>query len=139
AQTTAIPSLYFARYSNITEPNYGVYKPSLCIVAQGTKEVLLSEERFRYSPIDYLISSVNLPVTAQVTEASFEVPYLAFILEFTPSEILSVLREDRMEVYKKENPKRGMYVSKMDTSLLDAVIRLVRLLNNPKDRSEERR
>ncbi|MFD9628158.1 AraC family transcriptional regulator [Peribacillus muralis] len=133
SHTTAIPALHFARYSNMTEPNYGVYKPSLCIVAQGAKEVLLSEERYRYSPIDCLVASVNLPVTAQVTEASFEVPYLAFIFEFTPSEILSVLRESRMGIYKKDNPKRGMYVSKMDSALLDAVIRLVRLLDDPKD------
>jgi AraC-like DNA-binding protein len=97
------------------------------------KEVLLSQERFSYGPGDYLVASVNLPITGQVTEASFEVPYLAFILEITPSEILAVLRESQMRANKKENDKRGMFVNKIDTSLLDAVIRLARLLNNPKD------
>lgn len=66
---TDIPSLFFSRYSNDTGPHYGVYKPSLCIVVQGMKEVFLSQERFQYSPVDYLVASVNLPITAQVIEA----------------------------------------------------------------------
>ncbi|ASS92554.1 AraC family transcriptional regulator [Peribacillus simplex] len=132
-QMTAIPSLFFSRYSNDTGPNYGVHKPSLCIVVQGMKEVLLSQELFRYGPADYLVASVKLPITGQVMEASSEVPYLALKLEFTPSEILEVLREFQMGVDKSENAKRGMYVSKTEPSLLDAVTRLVRLLDTPKD------
>lgn len=132
-QMTAIPSLFFSRYSNDGGPYYGVYKPSLCIVVQGMKEVLLSQERFQYGPADYLVASVNLPTTAQITEASSEVPYLALKLEFTPSEILEVLREFQMGVEKKENAKRGMYVSKIESSLLDAVTRLARMLDTPED------
>lgn len=133
SQMTAIPSLFFSRYSNDTGPNYGIHKPSLCIVVQGMKEVLLSQELFRYGPADYLVASVNLPINGQVTEASSEVPYLALKLEFTPSEIFEVLREFQMGVDKKENAKRGMYVSKIEPSLLDAVTRLARLLDTPKD------
>ncbi|NMD72223.1 AraC family transcriptional regulator [Bacillus sp. DNRA2] len=130
---TDISSLFFSRYSNNTGPNYGVYKPSLCIIVQGMKEVLLSQEVFRYGPADYLVASVNLPITGIVTNASSEIPYLALKLEFTPSEILEVLREFQKGVDKKEIAKRGMYVSKIEPSLLDAVTRLVRLLDNPKD------
>ncbi|MBM7111839.1 HTH-type transcriptional activator RhaS [Brevibacillus laterosporus] len=124
---------FFSRYTNTTGPKYGVFKPSLCIIVQGVKEVLLSQERFRYGPADYLVGSVNLPIIGQVTEASSEVPYLALILALTPSQILEVLREAQIEVDKKENAKRGMYVSKIEPSLLDAVTRLARLLDNPKD------
>jgi AraC-like DNA-binding protein len=130
---TAIPSLVFIRRSNVTEPNHGVYKPALCIVAQGAKEVWLAQERFRYSPADYLISSVDLPVTSQVTEASSDDPYLSLRLEFTPGEILEVLRDSAIRVGPKENAKRGMFVSHLESSLLDAVIRLARLLDNPED------
>ncbi|MFL6516557.1 MAG: AraC family transcriptional regulator [Bacillus sp. (in: firmicutes)] len=130
---TDIPTLFFSRYSNDSGPHYGVYKPSLCIVVQGMKEVLLSQERFQYGPADYLVASVKLPITGQVTEASSQVPYLALKLELTPSQILEVLRESEMSVDKKENPKRGMYVSKIEPSLLDAVTRLARLLEHPND------
>lgn len=131
--TTAIPSLFFSRFSNNTGPHYGVYKPSLCIVVQGMKEVYLSQESFRYGPSDYLVASVNLPITGQVMEASTEVPYLALTLQFTPSEILEVLREFQMGFDKKVNAKRGMYVSKIESSLLEAATRLVRLLHTPED------
>jgi AraC-like DNA-binding protein len=130
---TAIPSLFFLRDSNASVPRHGVYKPSLCMVVQGAKEVWLAQERFRYSPADYLVASVHLPVTAQVTEATLGVPYLGFTLEFTTSQILEVLHDSEIRVNPKENPKRAMFVSQMDSSLLDAVIRLARLLDNPKD------
>jgi AraC-like DNA-binding protein len=131
--STAIPSLIFSRYSNVTGPNYGVYKPSLCIVVQGMKEVLLAQERYEYGPTDYLIASVNLPITGIVTTASYENPYLALKLEFTPNQILEVLRDSQLAVNHKENAKRAMYVSQIEISLLDAVSRLARLLDNPNE------
>ncbi|WP_028777492.1 AraC family transcriptional regulator [Shimazuella kribbensis] len=131
--TTAIPSLFFTRQSNVTGSNFGVYNPSFCIVVQGVKEVLLAQERFRYGPADYLVASVNLPVTGRVMEASPKVPYLSLKLEFTPSQILEILSDSEIRISQKENTKRGMFVSQLDLSLLDAVIRLVRLLDNLKD------
>ncbi|MGG7620734.1 AraC family transcriptional regulator N-terminal domain-containing protein [Bacillus coreaensis] len=130
---TAISYLFFSRYSNEAGPFYGVTNPSLCIVVQGMKEVLLSQELFRYGPADYLISSVNLPIIGQLTEASSEVPYLALKLEFTPNEILEVLGDFQIGVNKKENKNRGMYVNLIELPLLEAVTRLVRLLDHPED------
>jgi AraC-like DNA-binding protein len=97
------------------------------------KEVLLAQERYGYGPADYLIASVNLPITGQVTEATCENPYLALKLEFTPNEILEVLQDSKLTVNQKENAKRGMYVSQIELPLLDAVTRLARLLENPND------
>ncbi len=131
--TTAIPSLFFIRYSNVTGPSYGVYKPSFCIVVQGAKEVWLAQERFEYSPTDYLVASVELPVIAQVTKASNDVPYLGFKLEFSPGQIIEVLSDSETRIGPKENAKRAMFVSHMESSLLDAVNRLARLLDNPED------
>ncbi|WAH36379.1 AraC family transcriptional regulator [Alicyclobacillus dauci] len=131
--TTAIPSLFFMRHSKVTGPSYGVYKPCFCIVVQGAKEVCLAQERFKYSPADYLVASVDLPVIAQVTEASSDVPYLGFKLKFTPSQILEVLTDSQVRALPKESAKRAMFVSHMESSLLDAVIRFARLLDNPED------
>ncbi|MGO0059461.1 AraC family transcriptional regulator N-terminal domain-containing protein [Brevibacillus fluminis] len=130
---TAIPSLFFMRNSNASVPKHGVYKPSFCIVVQGAKEVWLGQERFRYSPSDYLVASVHLPVTAQVTEATPDVPYLGFKLEFTSKQILEVLAHSEIVMSPRENAKRGMFVSRMEMPLLDVVIRLARLLDAPKD------
>jgi AraC-like DNA-binding protein len=103
------------------------------MVVQGAKEVWLAQERFRYSPTDYLVASVHLPVTSQVTEATPEVPYLGFKLEFTPGQILELLHDTEFRMDPKQNPKRAMFVSQIESSLLDSVIRLARLLDSPKD------
>ncbi|WP_136606932.1 AraC family transcriptional regulator [Paenibacillus dokdonensis] len=130
---TAIPSLFLIRRSEVTGPKQSVYKPSLCIIVQGAKEVWLGQERFRYSPADYLVASVDLPVSGQVVEASPAVPYLALNLVFTPNQILEVLHDSEINGGKKENAKRAMYVSPTESSLLDAVLRLARLLDQPMD------
>lgn len=130
---TAIPNLFFTRHSKMSVPNYGTYNTSLCFIAQGVKEVLLAEERFVYSPADYLIASVDLPASVRVVEASSDVPYLALKIEFTSSDILEVLREFQMRTDRKKRAKRGIYVSKIEPSLLDALTRLVHLLDTPED------
>ncbi|XJZ27502.1 AraC family transcriptional regulator N-terminal domain-containing protein [Bacillota bacterium Lsc_1132] len=131
--STVIPSLFFIRNSTITRPKYKVYEPSLCIVMQGVKESLLGKERFVYGPGDYLITSVNLPVSSQIIDASSANPYLALNLKFTPNQILEVLKDSGVKAASNGNTQRGMYVSRVESSLFDAVTRFVRLLDNPID------
>ncbi|WP_438347509.1 AraC family transcriptional regulator N-terminal domain-containing protein [Paenibacillus sp. FA6] len=130
---TAIPSLFIIQESIISEPVYRVNEPSFCIIVQGEKEVLLAQDRFRYGPSDYIVASVGLPVMGQVIKASPDAPYLAFKLEFTPSQILDVLSDSEILVGSKKNAKRAMFISKVEPSLLDAVVRLACLLDNPED------
>ncbi|MEH7109733.1 AraC family transcriptional regulator [Bacillus sp. JJ1764] len=128
---TTIPSLYLIRESMVTEPISRVNETSFCIIVQGEKEVLLAEESFRYGPGHYIVASADLPVTGQIKKASTDTPYLALKLEFTPDQIFDMLSDSKIQVGKKKNAKRAMYVSKVESSLLDAVIRLTRLLENP--------
>jgi hypothetical protein len=72
-------------------------------VVQGAKEVWLAQERFKDGPADYLIALVDLPVAAQVTEASSDIPYLGFRLEFTASEILEVLSDSEIRITPRGN------------------------------------
>lgn len=132
-QGTAVPSLFFMRRSDASEPTHGVYKPSFCLVAQGEKEVWLAKDHYTYSPADYLVASVHLPVTTQDTDATPEVPYLGLRLEFTPSQILKVLHDSKLQSAPIESPKRAMFVSHIEPSLMNAVIRLTRLLDHPED------
>lgn len=130
---TAIPSLSFIKESHVTERLYAVYKPSFCIIVQGEKEVMLAQEHFRYGPADYIVASVDLPVTGQVIRAASNSPYLALKVEFTPSQILEVLSDSSIQAGPKKSTNRAMYVNKVEPSLFDAVVRLVRLLDNPND------
>lgn len=130
---TAIPSLSFVRRPIEKDLNYGVYRPSLCITAQGMKEVSVGMEDFRYGPGDYLVSSVDLPATSQLIETSLESPYLGLILELKTNEILEVLDNANVSPLSEASSERGMFVSRLNSSLFDAVLRLVRLLDTPDD------
>jgi hypothetical protein len=130
---TAIPSLFFVRLSKVIDPVCRVYKPSLCFIAQGLKKVLLAQELFEYGPADYLISSMNLPVMGQVIKASTDAPYLSLKLEFTQTQILEVLKEAEIQITTQGSTTRAMFVGHMEVSILDTILRLARLLDNPKD------
>ncbi|AGK54527.1 AraC family transcriptional regulator [Bacillus sp. 1NLA3E] len=129
---TSIPSLSLIRESTITEPISRVDVPSFCLIIQGEKEVWLGEERFLFGLGKYLVASVDLPVTGQVISASTDFPYLALKLEFSPSEILEALDDTDIQTEQKKSTKRAMFTSEVEPSLLDAVVRLASLLDNPK-------
>lgn len=125
------PSVRLARSSKPTEPIHSIYQPSFCVVAQGRKQALLGEEVFQYDPGHYLIYTVDLPLTFQVEEASKERPYLGFRLNLDSSLVASVMMESGIEPKKGHRSMKAMDVSPLDANLLDAVVRLVRLLDTP--------
>ena len=88
-----LPGLSLARRSAPQEPLHGVFKPTLCVIAQGSKEVLLGDSRYRYDPLHYLLVTVNLPTVTQVLQASNEQPYLSFSMELSPTLVSSVMVE----------------------------------------------
>ncbi|AET62054.1 AraC family transcriptional regulator [Paenibacillus terrae HPL-003] len=132
-QSTAIPSLHFVRSSVTTVPIYQVHKPALCIVAQGRKVVMLAEESYHYGTSDYLVVSVDLPISGQVIQASAKAPYLCLRLDFDPHQVLDLIKESNFSTSPVGDSRRGLYVSQTNLTLLDAVVRLVRLLEKPQD------
>jgi len=127
----AFPGLFLARLSKPAESVQSVYQPAFCFVAQGAKHVLLGEELYRYDPGHYLIFTVDLPVVFQVKEASREQPYLGLRLNLDHSLVASVLMESGVETRKGDPSVKAIDVSPIDAVMLDAVVRLVRLLDSP--------
>src|SRR5690349_11884429 len=58
--------LFFNRSSKLTQPNHTLSAPAFCVIAQGSKEVLLGENLYRYDPAHYLIATVELPITSKI-------------------------------------------------------------------------
>lgn len=117
----------------MTERVYRIYQPSLCFIAQGRKELHLADERYEYGPADYLVTSMNLPVKGQVITASPDVPYLSLKLEFAQKDILEVLKDTEAQIPPHEHTERAIFVGQIELSLLDALLRLARLLDTPDD------
>ncbi|BAN47945.1 AraC family transcriptional regulator [Metapseudomonas resinovorans] len=130
---TAIPPLHFIRSDAPTDTIHTVHKPGLCIIAQGRKEVRLWNESYVYDPLNYLVVSVTLPLAGQVIEASSEHPYLCIRLDIDPAEIAQLIADSSPIGIPGHGANRGLYLDKIDTSLLDAMLRLVRLLDTPAD------
>ncbi|MNO24891.1 HTH-type transcriptional activator RhaS [compost metagenome] len=132
---TIIPKLQLIRNSNTTVPIYAVQEPELCIIAQGAKVIMLGQQSFRYGPADYLIISVDLPVSGQVVEASPEAPYLCLMLNFEPSEVFDIMKESDPHADTSIKSRQGLYVSQTNEPLMDAVLRLLKLLETPQEAS----
>src|SRR5436190_10783548 len=88
-----LPGLHLYRHSFPLEQVYSVVEPSLCMVAQGSKEFLLGESRYRYDPFHYLLVTVDLPYVGQVLEASKERPFLSLRLDLAPTLVGEVMVE----------------------------------------------
>jgi AraC-like DNA-binding protein len=128
-----LKGLHLHRSSTPTEPLHGVSKPALCVIAQGSKQVLLGDSLYRYDPAHYLLATVELPVVGRVLEASAERPYLSLLLELAPALVGSVMVEAGHLSSRNQGDVRAIDVSPLDADLLDATVRLVRLLDSLAD------
>ncbi len=128
-----IEGLHLHRASSLTELVHGVSDPAVCVIAQGSKEVFLGDERYRYDPANYLLTTAELPVVAQVVEASREHPYLSARLELDPALVSDVMVETGHLSSSRTNDVRALNVSPLDTGLFDAIVRLIRLLDSKED------
>jgi len=126
-----LKGLRLHRSSSPTESLPGVSDPAFCVIAQGSKELHLGQERYRYDPYHYCLGTVELPVVSQIIEASPEQPYLSLRLELDPILVGSVMIDSGHTAPPGHADVKAINVSPLDTSLLDAVVRLVRLINTP--------
>ena len=126
-----LPGLHLSRASVPLQPVHSVLEPSVCVIAQGSKEVLLGDSRYRYDPSHYLLATIELPRVSQVLEASPERPYLSLRLELAPILVGAVLAEAGHTWPREHAEVRAIAVSPLDLNLLDAFVRLTRLLEAP--------
>src|SRR5690554_2314985 len=97
AHATAIPRLFLHRASSVSTPLHTVYEPALCIIAQGQKRGLAGEQIYVYGQGNYLIISVDIPIVAQVTQASPEQPFLSLRIDLDPAAIGALMLESDVE------------------------------------------
>jgi AraC-like DNA-binding protein len=128
-----VPGLYFFRQDGPTEPMSVVYEPSVCLVVQGAKRVLLGNEAFVYDDNHYLITSVNLPTFVQVLEASKERPLLGLKLTFDLHEVSQLIIDSNFPHHRAQQSGHGMATSEVTLPLLTAFQRLIDLLDEKDD------
>lgn len=110
-----------------------VTEPTFRAIAQGRQEILCGEERYEYGPGTYLLSSVELPISAQYLEATEDEPFLGLTLDLAPSLVSSVMVEAGYPRDGEEASVRGIDVHQFDADLMDALLRLVRVADAPEE------
>ncbi len=126
---TPISGLRFSRWTTPTPPTSYTHNPSICLIAQGRKRVLLGEESFIYDANHFLISSVDLPIIANIIEASEEQPYLGLIMELDLTEISQLIVDSELAFTQSKEAQKGIAVGELSESLLNAFVRFAELLD----------
>lgn len=134
--TLVLEGLFLVRASSPLGLIRGVIRPSFCVIAQGSKEVLLGDSRYLYDSNHYLITTIELPLVTQILEATSDRPYLGLVMELTPALVGSVMEEASQSLLSdnaesRAKKVRALDVSQLDFKLQDAVVRLLRLLDTP--------
>lgn len=130
---SAIEDLYLVRYRESVRSMPALAQPALCVLAQGSKTLFLGDERYAYDPLHYMVVSVTLPISGALLEASPENPSLGLRMDIDPAQISQLIAESSPMMVPNLPSGRGLYVERTDPQLLDALLRLVRLLDSPRD------
>jgi len=139
AQATAIERLKLIRASSCGELSHTLHDPAICLPVQGRKRVLLGDELTIYDTEEFLVVSQDVPISSQVIDASPQAPYLCVKLCFSPGEVAQLMLElgrdaaAPLTAAPHAPSARALYTAPTTPDLLDAVLRLVRLLDTPQD------
>jgi len=129
-----LPGTYALRRARISsEPVHATLGPSLCIVAQGAKVVMLGRDVLEYDPARMLVFAVDLPVAGQLTRASQKNPFLGFKLDLDRVRVAELATRVFPRGIPKASDTRGLYVGQATDEIIDAVTRLLELMARPED------
>ncbi|MGE7992373.1 AraC family transcriptional regulator N-terminal domain-containing protein [Pseudomonas sp. NPDC089554] len=130
---SAVEHLYLSSYQENIRSVPGLVMPALCLLAQGNKSLFLGDEQYAYDPLHYMVVSVTMPISGVKLDASPQNPALGLRLDLDAAEISQLIAENGPMLVPNVPSGRGLYVERLDPHLLDAILRLVRLLDTPRD------
>ena len=115
-------------------PDYSLTEPLLVVMAQGGKRLLLGDRTYEYRAGQCLIVTANLPVTGHWIDTSRRHPSLAI---GTGAAAVGGRGVGAADSGRRDGPRHvdasAMATADADADLLDAVARMLRLLDEPAD------
>ncbi len=129
--TTAIPGLSLHRRKAATAPMHCIYGLGIGVTLQGCKQVMVGEDVLAYAPGQSMVSSVDLPVVSHVTQASAAQPFLGLMLTFDRAIVMQIAERMQLPQRLKDGGFRPITVQTLDGAVLNALERLVKLLDEP--------
>lgn len=134
--STAIDGVLIAMHET-TDVEHSISGAVMALIVQGAKRLALGDRVYEYGAGQYLVSSMDLPVTGHFIGASRRQPSMGFGLVLHPTEVAELLLQADTAGMRDGRgiPPSGMIVSDAPAPLLDAVVRLLRLLDQPRDKA----
>jgi AraC-like DNA-binding protein len=130
---TAIARVKLVRTSFLSGCVHALQEPAFGLIVQGRKRLMLAGEAYDYDRSSFIVASVDLPVSAQVTQATSDAPCLGFKLDLDAREIASVLLQSQIPPSASEASSRALFLGRTTPALSGAILRLLRLLDTPED------
>ena len=130
-QSAALPSLSMYRSHDPVGPICGLYQPSVGLIVQGRKRVLLGSDAFIYDPSTFLVTALNVPTVTHILDASREKPFMSLLMTLDPHEINRLVLEGKLPPARGQANERAMTTGSVKWPLLRAFQRLVDLLDVP--------
>jgi AraC-like DNA-binding protein len=131
---TQIDGLLMSKVTGPAAPDYSLTEPLLVVMAQGGKRLLLGEQVFEYRAGECLIVTANLPVTGDYLDTGPDMPTLAMGLVLRPAAVAALMLRAPAPSRAAAGPAGiAMATGPADATLLDAVSRMLRLLEHPTD------
>lgn len=109
-----------------------VYDPMVNLILRGRKSMTIGDRTLDYDPASYFLMSIDLPAVGSIHAAETGEPYLALSLTIDPTVVAEVLASAPSLI----GPfvRTGAFsVASVTPELLDAFVRMLRLIDNPSD------
>ena len=129
---TQIDSVNITRTYQQRMPMRMIYRPSLCVVVQGAKEILFGEDTLRYDAMECLVVSMEMPASGRVVDASPQAPYIGVTIDLDVTMLREVLEQLETPPVPPAAPGPCVFVGKVDEQLAECVLRLIRMAQTPK-------
>lgn len=130
---TGLPWLWLIRRAKPTPVGRGILMPSVCLLVQGEKEMLVGQQVLRYGPASYVQAGVAMPVSGQVLQADADAPYFGIRIDIDPKEVAAFVLEMLPDLPRPSVDPPAVTVERADDAMLETFVRLLRLLDRPQD------
>jgi AraC-like DNA-binding protein len=128
---TPIPGLRMMCAPAPSGPMWSIYKPLVCLVLQGAKQMTIGVETGEFSAGQSVLVTLDMPVTGRITQASRDRPYLALAVELDAATINEIVTELGLSQTQVQGPNLPLFVDDTDAATLECAVRLMRLLDRP--------
>lgn len=128
---TSIAGLSVYRRNAPAPPITCIVEPSIVLVAQGAKEMVIGGDVFPYDTTRFLVTSLNIPANSAVTMASEEAPCLGLVFKLDLRTLAELIAQDGRPPVSGQSFHTSAGVGGLGQKLLESFTRLIELLEEP--------